>query len=140
MDSASPHLSGDISLENDKVYFKHHRAGLSEPPLELDTDESFAKAGFTKVRELSTDYSDCPTLHAEANALSVCDRAQREGGTIYTTSHICFPCAKLIANSGLSTVVIRPAKIAEHRTPQNSYDFLESCGLTVVVLEMDSAV
>jgi deoxycytidylate deaminase len=137
MDSTSPHLSGDISLEGDKVYFTHHYAGASEPPLELGTDESFARVGFTKEREFSADYSDCPALHAEANALSVCDRAQREGGTIYTTSHVCFPCAKLVANAGLSTVVVRPVKIAEHRTPQNSYDFLESCGLTVVILEMD---
>lgn len=47
----------------------------------------------------------CVSLHAEANALVVCDRTQRELGTIYTTSIPCYDCAKLIANSGLARVV-----------------------------------
>lgn len=79
------------------------------------------------------DYSDCPSLHAEANALSVCDRSVRVGGTIYVTGGMCFPCAKLVANSGLVQVVIdEAARPAEHRNSENSYRFLESCGLTVV--------
>ena len=86
--------------------------------------------------QLALDYTDCPSLHAEANALSVCDRLVREGGTIYVTSHVCFNCAKLIANSGLTTLHVAPAVFLEsvqHRDPRKSYDFLERCGITVYV-------
>jgi len=89
------------------------------------------------VAPIAVDYSDCPSLHAEANALSVCDRLVREGGTIYVTSHVCFNCAKLIANSGLTTLhvsaVALPESRVQHRDPQKSYDFLERCGITVYV-------
>lgn len=85
---------------------------------------------------LAADYSDCPSLHAESNALMVCDRSVREGGTIYVTSHVCFTCAKLIANSGLARVVVRPRWSAAHRESQTGYVFLERCGLDVKVLNV----
>lgn len=79
------------------------------------------------------DYSDCPALHAEANALSVGDRRDRVGGTLYVNSHVCFSCAKLVANSGLRRLVVRPDVPAEHRLPYLSYQFLQACGLVVEV-------
>ena len=82
---------------------------------------------------LTPDYSDCPSLHAEANALSVCDRRVRENGTIYVTSHTCMGCAKLIANSGLTTLHVYPGVEAAHRNPADVYAFLEKCGITVYV-------
>ena len=82
---------------------------------------------------LQTDYSDCPALHAEANALMVCDRKDREGGTIYTTSHVCMPCAKLIANSGLAAVYVHATQQHDHRNPLASYEFLRACGLEVFI-------
>lgn len=94
------------------------------------------KVGGPPWLELAPDYSDCPSLHAEANALSVCDRSVREGGTIYVTSGVCFGCAKLIANSGLATVVIDMRldmqTLTAHRNVDKSYTFLESVGITVV--------
>lgn len=79
------------------------------------------------------DYSDCPSLHAEANALSVCDRSAREGGTIYVTSDVCFTCAKSIANSGLDLLVYRSrGERDQHRQPERTYKFLQQCGITVV--------
>jgi len=85
------------------------------------------------VPSLKADYSDCPSLHAEANALMRGDRFAREGGTIYVTSGVCFSCAKLIANSGLSTVFIDAmAYEKNHRNTEKSYAFLETCGVTVV--------
>lgn len=83
--------------------------------------------------ELWTDYADCPSNHAEANALSVCDRSARVGGTIYVTSHSCMGCAKLIANSGLTAIYVRPKTLAAHRDPLTTYDFLEKCGIDVYV-------
>lgn len=79
----------------------------------------------------SPDYSDCVTLHAEANALLTSDRSRRLGGTIYTTSHVCWGCAKLIANSGLSRVVVESDAAHIHRDPMASYRFLLECGLEV---------
>jgi len=79
----------------------------------------------------SPDYSDCVTLHAEANALLESDRSRRLGGTIYTTSHVCWGCAKLIANSGLARVVVESDAAHVHRDPMASYRFLMECGLEV---------
>src|SRR5690606_28313047 len=71
-------------------------------------------------------YTDCPSLHAEANALSVCDRSLREGGTIYVTSPICYGCAKLIANSGLKRVVMLLQRgDFHHRDPDQSLALLD---------------
>lgn len=92
-------------------------------------------AQMSEKHGLALDYSDCPSSHAESNALSVCDRSVREGGIIYVTSQVCFGCAKMIANSGLSQVVIRETPKRDYRDPDKSYDFLEKCGITVVTVE-----
>lgn len=76
-------------------------------------------------------YEDCPSLHAEANALMVCDRRDRLGGTIYTTSDICWSCAKLIANSGLARVVVPRDHEHDYRSSHASYEFLRRCRITV---------
>lgn len=87
---------------------------------------------------LSETYADCPSLHAEANALMFSDRRLREGGTIYVSSGTCDACAKLVANSGLVRAVYAPSRRADgaaHRDSDRWYDFLRSCGLEVVVVE-----
>jgi len=83
---------------------------------------------------LSETYADCVTLHAEQNALMFGDRAAREGGTIYVTSNSCATCAKLIANSGLETAVIDLRTTPEYRRDTKWVEFMEKCGLTVVIL------
>ena len=85
------------------------------------------------MQTLSPDYFDCPALHAEANALMRGDRVAREGGTIYVTSHVCMGCAKLIANSGLSDVVIAAQHDGAHREPEKVYRFLDQCGISVMI-------
>jgi dCMP deaminase len=83
---------------------------------------------------LDPGYGDCPALHAEANALSVCDRREREGGRLYVNSHVCIGCAKLLTNSGLCQVHVTTfGKDAGHRAPDDSYNLLEMCGITVFV-------
>jgi dCMP deaminase len=81
-------------------------------------------------------YSDCPSLHAEVNALLTSDRSRHEGGTIYVTSPPCWSCGKMIANSGLLTVVVEfdPLKFAE-RLAENTYKFLEQLGINVVIID-----
>lgn len=86
-----------------------------------------------EARGLHSDYSDCPALHAESNALMMSDRSLRSGGTIYVTSHICIGCAKLVANSGLHYVRVNAAVLNDHRNSGASYKFLQSCGLEVYV-------
>lgn len=84
---------------------------------------------------LAQDYSDCPSLHAEANALMFSDRRLREGGTIYVSSGTCSGCAKLVANSGLARAVYASSDRADgasHRDSERWYDFLRDCGLEVV--------
>lgn len=91
----------------------------------------WARAGFYGPNK---DYSDCPSLHAEANALITSDRTLRAGGTIYVTSHVCMACAKLIANSGLRCVIVATNDEERgYRQPGDSYDFLATCAIAVYV-------
>jgi len=110
--------------------FQHESKPCSEWCMRA-INASWALQPATSAPPLQRDYSDCPALHAEANALSVCDRSVREGGTIYVTSHVCFACAKLIANSGLSELYVYPTIPAAHRNSHLTYDFLDKCGITV---------
>lgn len=51
-------------------------------------------------------YDNCIAIHAEANAILHSDYSTRISGcTLYVNGPPCFSCAKLIANSGVHTVV-----------------------------------
>jgi dCMP deaminase len=83
-------------------------------------------------------YIDCPALHAEANALIMADRIKCMGGTIFVTSHVCFSCAKLIANARLYEVVVSSTtQMSLERDAEKSYAFLIECGLTVIQYDKD---
>jgi len=82
--------------------------------------------------ETLTSYEDCPTLHAEMNALMYSDASERKDGSIYVTSDLCFTCAKAIANSGIKTVHVVKSGGYDHRNPERSYEFLAGCGIEVV--------
>lgn len=77
----------------------------------------------------------CPTVHAEANALIFADRSAFAGGTIYVTAACCPDCGKLIANSGLTRVVMRLDSRDLHRRPYDTVELLRACGLDVEVRE-----
>jgi Deoxycytidylate deaminase len=98
------------------------------------TCDRWCKRATSAQLSLDRDYADCVSLHAEANALSVCERNVRERGTIYVTSEVCWSCAKLIANSGLARVVINTTRENAHRNAERSYDHLADCGIEVSVL------
>lgn len=77
----------------------------------------------------------CVAVHAEANALLSADRSRWQGGTIYINKHPCWECCKLIANSGLSRMVVRPVNpTPEGHHSEQTYDFMEQCGITVEVI------
>jgi dCMP deaminase len=83
---------------------------------------------------LALDYTDCPSLHAEANALLQADRSLCLNGTIFVTSHVCMGCAKLIANSGLGMLVVR-STVKDHRRSDEVYDFLRACKIELSIWE-----
>lgn len=100
---------------------------------QVATDEDLERLGYKREPVLDPAYADCPSAHAEMNAISRTNFKDRQGGTIYVTSDMCFPCAKVVANSGLSRVVVNHGEPESHRNSDKSYDFLRQCGLEVVL-------
>jgi|ERR1035437_4612427 dCMP deaminase len=80
-------------------------------------------------QQVQPDYQDCFSIHAEMNAIAFCDRRDREGGTLYVTSSVCWDCAKVIANSGVQRVIVPDD--AAHREPARSISLMRKCGLIV---------
>jgi len=65
----------------------------------------------------------CRGLHAEMNAIiqAACYGAPISGGVLYTTTHPCVLCAKMIINAGLTRVVVAekyPDELAESMLAQ----------------------
>ncbi|MCA1807699.1 MAG: dCMP deaminase family protein [Actinobacteria bacterium] len=117
----------------------HHRmvsTGYNGPPAGFDhwnapCDQWCNRASYPDVPGMH-----CASVHAEANALIASDRSRWQGGTMYVTKHPCWECAKLIANSGLDRLVVKPSKpTPDGHHSEGTYDFLEECGITVEVVE-----
>lgn len=96
-------------------------ADLPEPALSFEHRHSIPLA----------DYSDCPSLHAEANALLMTDRSLRLAGTIYITSFPCVGCLKLISNAGLKTMVIGVDGDHEYRYRESDYETVRRLGMRI---------
>lgn len=84
--------------------------------------------------ERGTSYSNCVSVHAEANALLFADRRDYAGGTMYVTNPCCWDCAKLVANSGINTLVVQQSEHDAHYDNDTSLNFIRSCGITVKVI------
>jgi dCMP deaminase len=82
------------------------------------------------IASVAADYSTCPAVHAEANAIIRASYDDLAGGTIYVTSAMCINCAKIIANSGLVRVVHVVAAEDAHRHPDEVEAFLKASGIT----------
>lgn len=121
----------ELKFEHERWY-ERRLDGLWTP---IDDLERFMRNhGCEPIYDLDSDYRDCPSLHAEANAISRSDESAREGGTIYVTSHSCHNCCKLVANSGLARLVVRPRAAADHRRSDAWYVFLRRCGIVVDII------
>ena len=83
----------------------------------------------------SPDFTDCPSVHAELNALLYSDRHARKGGTIYITRDPCWSCAQAVAASGVSRVVW-PYKEEWMVSDRSKLvrEYLFSCGIHWVAL------
>jgi dCMP deaminase len=78
------------------------------------------------------DYSTCPSIHAEANALMRADWSKIQQGTLYVTGAVCANCAKLIMGSGLLRVVQCVNPDEGHRDPETVEDQMRKSGLVVM--------
>lgn len=79
-----------------------------------------------------SDYMDCVSSHAEANALMQADRRIIRGGTLYCTRCPCFMCAKMTANSGVARVVYPWSRDDTDRPTNLSVEIMTQSGLEVV--------
>ncbi len=75
------------------------------------------------------------TIHAEANAIRQAARngVRIEGADIYTTASPCWPCFKLIANSGIKRIVY-----GEFYRDQKSLKVAKQLGIALVDLSTKS--
>lgn len=55
-----------------------------------------------------TNYDNCIANHAETNALLQTTPQNRQGATLYINGTPCYTCAKLIAASGITTLIHHP--------------------------------
>ena len=124
-----------VNSENELI-----ATGYNGPPRNFDHGDKLcvewcARAGKAlEGQTLDLGHTDCPSIHAEANALLRAAKYARVGGTLYVTSHVCINCAKLVANSGIARVVVNPASPATHREADTGYTLMRACGLTVDIL------
>ena len=79
----------------------------------------------------SPTYDDCPSVHAEANAIARADFSRMKNSTVYVSTSCCKGCAKLLANSGVRRVVFQSEAGRDYRNPQATIDFLRECGIEV---------
>lgn len=111
--------------------------GYNGPPANFETKPGDSCSGFCErgaTKERGATYSNCVSVHAEANALLFADRRDYAGGTMYVTNPCCWDCAKLVANSGVKTLVVKQSERDAHYDNDTSLDFIRSCGITVKVI------
>jgi dCMP deaminase len=85
--------------------------------------------------QIELDYSDCPSSHAEMNAISFADRSRTEGGTFYISRSPCVACTKVIANSGVIRVVWKiDGQVGGSRNPGFAHQLFMDCSIKVVSL------
>lgn len=118
-------IDGESTL---KVHFGSNIV-IEEPKSNNTTCAEFCPRGGSSER--GTSYSNCVSVHAEANALLFADRRDYEGGTIYVTNPCCWDCAKLVSNSGVARVVVQVSEVDGHYDNDTSLEFIRSCGITV---------
>ena len=75
--------------------------------------------------ESTPDYSNCPSSHAEINAIARMPKTTKET-TIYVNRMCCFSCAKAIAAAGINHVVYQITDIDGHIATNDITEFLEN--------------
>lgn len=83
--------------------------------------------------QLHPGYLDCPTVHAERNAIVWASGRDLAGSTLYSTSLTCFDCAKEIAAVRIARVFMRVQSKHGHRAPISTKKLFADCGVEVFV-------
>lgn len=109
-------------------------SGYNGPPHGFDEGDSEDCSTFCPYSQSTVytgNYDDCPAVHAETNAIAHVDRTRIVGGTLYVNGSCCMTCAKLVANSGVSRVVMKVKASQGYRDHSKVSEFLRKCGLTL---------
>lgn len=77
------------------------------------------------------DYSSCPSVHAEINAIARADHSRIKQATLYCNHALCMICAKAVASSGVVRIVHKVSTADQHRNPYAVEDFLARCQIKV---------
>ncbi len=87
----------------------------------------------TEAGHMMEDGHCVATVHAEANAIiqAATNGVAIEGATIYTTASPCWPCFKLIANSGARRIVF-----GEFYRDTRIFEFAKRLGIELVELKV----
>ena len=77
------------------------------------------------------------TIHAEANSIlqAAKNGVRIEGADIYTTASPCWPCFKLIANSGLKRIVY-----GEFYRDERTFEVAKTLGIELVQVNLNAGV
>lgn len=129
---------GAVIVSGDNAYCV---VGYNGPPAGLFVARGSSCTGWCPRMsggERRGDYTNCTSVHAEANALIKADRSRIERATLYVTSACCWDCGKLVANSGIKRVIMRLDEVADaHREPHRTIKFMSQCGLDVRIWNDD---
>ena len=111
--------------------------------LRVDRDKTILSSGYngsirglphcTEVGHMMEEGHCVATVHAEANAIiqAAKNGVAIEGASIYTTASPCWPCFKLIANSGCMRIVF-----GEFYRDSRIFDFAQKIGIELVELQV----
>ncbi len=70
-------------------------------------------------------------LHAEANALMYCDRAQSEGGTLYVNGRPCEMCSITILQAGIKRLVFIDGNESSGHLGSSTDEFWSRYGIAI---------
>jgi dCMP deaminase len=81
------------------------------------------------------DYSDCFAIHAESNCvLRLPGRpVDHVGASLYVNSTICWDCARFIASTNISRVLMNVKPRELRRQPEDVIELLQQCGVEVIL-------
>lgn len=85
------------------------------------------------LSEADQEYLDCPSIHAEQNALLRAPTLWGEHATLYVNGVTCLRCALVIANSGISHVVMFADAYEQKRDPAATARLLEEYNVRVTL-------
>jgi dCMP deaminase len=113
--------------------------GYNGPPAsyfksERDFFDCRAYCSRAALNEYDPCYDNCPSIHAESNAVAWADRSAMRGGTIYVNGWPCLTCTKLMANCGLDRIVVKSNYETPYRDEDPIFDFMANVKMTKLMV------